>query len=1145
MKHLYKKIASVIGITVFCTNLSAQQTYINKEWSMSNGNPGQYGQVACDIDPSGNLVYIGSHLNNSANTDIFLNCIHPNGNVVWQQTCPSSATQDDYGSDLKIDATGNIYVTGARHNGNNLDYFVAKYNQMGVLQWQKYYNGNANGDDVPSAIDIDANGNVYVVGTSFGGSTITDILTIKYDNNGNQQWVEEYNFNNKVEVATDIKVDNAGNILILGASSQNWTNSNFIVRKYDSNGSVLATKRHNSPGNGYDLPTELAVDVNDNVFVTGTSESNGNKNIKLIAYNSSLQVQWVKYIDRSGQADEGFGIAVDQNGDVIITGYSTKSSGGTDAVIAKYNGANGNQLWINNKTALIDSDFSKARKVKIGNNNIIYVTSETTINGSKDFSTLSYKSTGELIWEKTFDNAANGADNSREIIVGGNNVYITGISNDGTTDKFTTVKYSLKEKPLIPVTDVDGTQYVDNELLIRFDSSAIIKDVIDKRDFTFGTLADFVKPNVLNELELKTGFSWKGLSTFKIFLRMTTADSISITRLGDTTRLDDFWATLSVYIPVEYNEQQTADSISTLYPTIQYAERNFIYQIHAAPNDQLYLTDQSGLFHPGHGIEVESAWDKQVGQTYTKIGSFDTGINWRHEDYGDGTSSGTKIVGGWNFDAGVSPFSETEPDSQGHGTATSGIYGALRNNNIGIAGIAGGDVQNGNTGCQVFSFKISIGSTSNISTAYAAPAIVEGAAYNPNTGYGYGLHIQNHSWGGTTYSTTMRDAVKSCYQNSCIFVASSGNTGDATINYPASYKDEWALKVGANDASGGRASFSTYGNDLDVVAPGTNDIYSTLDNFDNSGYSYNGDGTSFAAPMATGACGLLYSEHNTNNSYPNNLAPEDVEVFLQSFKTDVPPTGYDSESGHGRINTDYALTRLSLPEYFVKHRKVVAPMIPTISIDAGLQVNVINNVNNVAAGNYWADRYEVTYTFLNTFAPSQTVISHWPRYSSSIGINWDQSITGDTWFTYTPTINQNAVSVTTTTYCWYVTSSLSGAVVNKWIPANPYSLQTAFSLYVKDNAVVGIDENELGNGLNIYPNPTNNQIIVDYNLTETAEANLIVYDAIGKIVANHDMNNQATGQHSVTIDLSHLSNGLYIVNLTVGSQVISKRIIKN
>lgn len=1144
-KNLIKRIIGVVGLTILSGQISAQQVYVNKEWDVYNGNPGQYDYVSTAVDPNGNVVYVSNNQPNG-NSNIFLNCIHPNGNVLWQQDCPSLPIVDDYGVDVKVDDLGNIYSCGAKHNGSNYDYYIAKYSQAGVLIWDYQYNGIGNSDDAPSALVLDANNNVYVTGSSYGANSYTDFTTLKLDGaNGSVLWEERYDFNNKPEVATDIKIDGNGDVLICGASAQNFFNSDFSVVKYNgTSGNQIAVKRHNSPGNGYDLPTEMVIGSNNFIYVLGTSNSNlANKDIKLIAYNPSLQIQWTEYIDKSGGSDEGYGITLDSNGDLIITGYCTKSSGGTDCITGKYNASTGNQIWLNEKTALVDNQTSKGRKVKTDSAGNIYVTSEADVNGSRDLVTFSYDSNGQLRWEKSFNNSSNGSDNASKILVNNETVFVTGKSTENGVDNTVTIKYTTKEKPFVPLTDTDGTQYVDNELLIRFDTSAVIKPVIDKKDFTFGILADFVKPNVLNDLELKTGFSWKGLSTFKIFLRMTTADSISITRLGDTTRLDDFWATLSVYLPEGHIEQQIADSISTLYPLIQYAERNYIYQIHAAPNDQLYLTEQSGLFSPIHGIEVESAWDKQVGQNYTKIGSFDTGINWRHEDYGDGTSNGTKVVGGWNFDASVSPFSETEPDSQGHGTATSGIYGALRNNNIGIAGIAGGDVQNGNTGCQLFSFKISVGSSTSISTAYAAPAIIEGAAYNPTTGYGYGLHIQNHSWGGSASSTTMRDAVKSCYQNSCVFVASSGNTGDATINYPASYKDEWALKVGANDASGGRASFSTYGNDLDVVAPGTNDIYSSLDNFDNSGYSYNGDGTSFAAPMATGACGLLYSEHNTNNGYPNNLAPEDVEAFINSFKTDVFPIGYDQETGHGRINTNYALEKLMLPQYFVKHSGGQASPLQTTA--AGLQVVVANNINGVAAGSYFADRYQVTYTFIDIFAPSQTVISHWPRNSSSIGVSAANPITGDTWFTYTPTLNQNVASVTTTTFCWYISTNLWGQTVNKWIPAPPSQLKTAYSLYVKDNAVTGIDENELEYGFNIYPNPSNSQITVDYTLSSESDGDLEIYDATGKLIAQHILGNQNSGNHSVTINISHLADGLYLCNLRVGDQVISKRIVKN
>lgn len=161
-----------------------------------------------------------------------------------------------------------------------------------------------------------------------------------------------------------------------------------------------------------------------------------------------------------------------------------------------------------------------------------------------------------------------------------------------------------------------------------------------------------------------------------------------------------------------------------------------------------------------------------------------------------------------------------------------------------------------------------------------------------------------------------------------------------------------------------------------------------------------------------------------------------------------------------------------------------------------------------------------------------------------MGVSDGITITGDTWFSYMTNINQNIASVSTTTYCWHIIMTSNGQQVNKWIPAPPSQLKTAYSLYVKDNSVIGIDENDLDFGVNIYPNPTNNQITIDFNLLDATEVSLEILDAIGRVVASHNIGNLPNGFQSITLNVANLSNGLYLCNIKAGETKIFKRVIK-
>ena len=135
-----------------------------------------------------------------------------------------SGTGGDYASAMAVDGAGNVYVTGRSSNGANYDYATVKYNAAGDTLWVRRYNGPGNGADYAYAIKVDSTGNVYITGQSSGGAapgTGNDYATIKYNTAGDTLWVRRYNgpLGTGADVASAMAVDGAGNVYVTGNSN--------------------------------------------------------------------------------------------------------------------------------------------------------------------------------------------------------------------------------------------------------------------------------------------------------------------------------------------------------------------------------------------------------------------------------------------------------------------------------------------------------------------------------------------------------------------------------------------------------------------------------------------------------------------------------------------------------------------------------------------------------------------------------------------------------------------------------------------------------------------------------------------------------------------------------------------------------------
>jgi len=169
-----------------------------------------------------------------------------------------------------------------------------------------------------------------------------------------------------------------------------------------------------------------------------------------------------------------------------------------------------------------------------------------------------------------------------------------------------------------------------------------------------------------------------------------------------------------------------------------------------------------------------------------------------------------------------------------------------------------------------------------------------------------GAHIISMSFGTTGYPPTPneleRQAIDDAYDKGCLLVAASGNDDRSYIAYPAAYDN--VIAVGASTQTDDRWGLSNYGSELDVLAPGVG-ILSTVRmgmgvDFVDINYDYS-TGTSMATPFVSGLAALILS-------HLGGLAPSDVRRIIEKTAEDIGNSGWDQETGWGRINAYNALT---------------------------------------------------------------------------------------------------------------------------------------------------------------------------------------------------------------------------------------------
>ena len=240
---------------------------------------------------------------------------------------------------------------------------------------------------------MDDDGNVYVGGGSTGISTVEDYATVKYNAAGSQVWVARYaGTGNSGDYLRDLAVDGGGNVYVTGSSFGQWTWEDYVTIKYNPQGMQLWLSRYDSEGND-DWGHALALDEAGNVYVTGHSrfESAGPAHDYVtIKYSNQGSLRWVARYDGPASGDEyAWALAVDHYGSVYVTGGSPGTGTLKDYATVKYD-TNGNELWVERYNGPGNGEDAASALVVDRDGNV-YVTGRSAGAGTgADYLTLKY-----------------------------------------------------------------------------------------------------------------------------------------------------------------------------------------------------------------------------------------------------------------------------------------------------------------------------------------------------------------------------------------------------------------------------------------------------------------------------------------------------------------------------------------------------------------------------------------------------------------------------------------------------------------------------------------------------------------------------------------------------------------------------------